>query len=103
MYYKSNDTNIEELVKTNGITMVCIKAEWCGPCRIYSPMIKEFSNENEDISVVALDVDESQAFTTKHGIRSVPTTILFKNGQLITKIPGVIPKQKLQYYVDNLK
>ena len=103
MYYKSNDTNVEQLVKTNGITMVCLKAEWCGPCRVYAPMIEEFSNENQDISVVALDVDESQGFATKHGIRSVPTTILFKNGQIITKIPGVIPKQKLQYYVDNLK
>ncbi len=103
MYYKSNDANVEQLVKTNGITMVCLKAEWCGPCRIYSPMIKEFSNENEDISVVVLDVDESQSFAAKHGIRSVPMTMLFKNGQVITKIPGVIPKQKLQYYIDNLK
>jgi thioredoxin 1 len=103
MYYKSNDANVEELVQKNGITMVCLKAEWCGPCRVYSPMIKEFSDENEDISVIALDVDESKGFATKHGVRSVPTTILFKNGQVITKIPGVIPKQKLQYYIDNLR
>lgn len=103
MYQKSNDANIEELVRANGITMVCLKAEWCGPCRVYSPIIKEFSVENEDIAVVTLDVDESKGFAAKHGIRSVPTTILFKNGQLITKIPGLIPKQKLQYYIDNLK
>ena len=103
MYYNSNDNEVDKLVKTNGITMVCLKAEWCGPCRIYSPMIKEFSDENQDISVVVLNVDESPSFATKHGIRSIPTTILFKNGQIITKIPGVIPKEKLQYYIDNLR
>ena len=69
---------------------------------MYGPIVEEFAGENPDVHVHKLNIDENSITASKHGIRSIPTTIIFKDGQLITKVPGIIQKTKLQEFVDNL-
>lgn len=93
---------LDNLLASGGITVLDFFASWCGPCRVYGPILDEFSSSNPDINVVKLNIETSPDIASKYGIRSIPTTILFKDGQLITKVPGVIQKEKLEEFVGNL-
>jgi thioredoxin 1 len=98
------DSTVDAVVNQKGITIIDFWAEWCGPCRTYGPILEEFANENsrEDLRVTKMNIDDNVATAAKHGIRSIPTTIIFKDGQIITKVPGIIPKSKLVEFVTNL-
>jgi thioredoxin len=96
------DEQVGEVLSEGGIMILDCWAPWCGPCKMYGPIVEEFSSDNPDVKVHKLNVDENPLTASKHGIRSIPTTIIFKDGQLITKVPGVIQKTKLQEFVDNL-
>ena len=77
-------------------------AEWCGPCRQYGPIVDEFANEMPEVSVRKIDVDKERELATSYGIRSIPTTVILQNGQLITKVTGVQTKGKLKDLVTPL-
>jgi thioredoxin 1 len=75
-------------------------AEWCGPCRMISPALEEISTSlNGKVKIVKLNVDENPATTTKYGIMSIPTLMLFKDGQLASRQVGAAPKQKLEQWI----
>lgn len=72
-------------------------ASWCGPCRMFSPIVDEFAEENEGKIVVGkVNVDEEPELASKFGVMSIPTAILFKNGQISTTMVGLQPKEKLE-------
>jgi len=105
------DSTVDTIVNQKGITIIDFWAEWCGPCRVYGPILEEFATERDlltksdgatPVRVTKMNIDENTVTAMKHGIRSIPTTILFKDGQIITKVPGVIPKSKLTEFVTNL-
>jgi len=107
----ATDSTIEGIVNQKGITVLDLWADWCGPCKIYGPILEEFANERNlltqsegttPVRVTKINVDENPIIAQKHGIRSIPTTILFKDGQIITKVPGVIQKAKLTEFITNL-
>ena len=99
----ATDATVEGLIAQEGISIVDLWAPWCGPCRVYGPILEEYANEvDPSVKIIKVNVDENPTFSAKHGIRSIPTTILFKNGQIISKIPGVIQKAKLNEFVTNL-
>tara|TARA_B110000211_G_C13919696_1_gene482156 strand:+ start:495 stop:806 length:312 start_codon:yes stop_codon:yes gene_type:complete len=102
MYLNLTDETVNEALNNSGITILCFKSNWCGPCKIYTPLLKEFSDENPSVTIGVLNVDTTPVISSRYGIRSIPTTVIFQNGQLITKVPGVIPKKKLKEFVDNL-
>lgn len=102
MSLEITDANVDEVLSKGGITILDFWAPWCGPCRIYGPILEGFASENPNVNVHKINVDENPVTATKHGIRSIPTTIIFKDGQLITKVPGVIQKEKLVEFVNNL-
>ena len=71
-------------------------APWCGPCRIIAPILEELNEESENLRVVKLNVDENQATAAKYEVMSIPTLILFKNGEPAHKIIGAMPKNRLE-------
>ena len=70
-------------------------APWCGPCRMMEPVLKELAEEYEGVTVGKLNVDENPAIATKHDILSIPTLLVFVNGEVAKKIVGAMPKKKL--------
>tara|TARA_B100000482_G_scaffold192144_1_gene179157 strand:+ start:875 stop:1192 length:318 start_codon:yes stop_codon:yes gene_type:complete len=98
MALELTDSNFEEIVlKSDKPVLVDFWAEWCGPCRMVGPIIDELSNENEGKAIIAkLDVDTNQIFAAKYGVRNIPTVLLFKDGEMISRQVGVAPKQTYQ-------
>ena len=80
--------------------MVDFWAEWCGPCRMIAPALEEIAGSMAGrIKVVKLNVDENPGTATKYGIMSIPTLMIFKNGQLASRQIGAVPKQKLEQWI----
>jgi len=89
---KLTDANFDETVN-EGITLVDFWAEWCGPCHMIAPVLEEVSNEINAVKIGKLDVDNNPVSASKYGIRSIPTLYLFKDGEIIDKLIGGVPKQ----------
>ncbi len=89
------DQNFEEIVKkSDKPVIVDFWAEWCGPCRMVGPIVKEISDDFEGKVVVAkVDVDSNPKVTQEYGIRNIPTVLFFKNGEVVDKQVGAVPKK----------
>ena len=85
-----------EVLESPQPVLVDFWAPWCGPCRIIAPHLEELDNEREDLTVVKLNVDENPQVAAKYGIMSIPTLILFKNGEVAKQVVGALPKSRLQ-------
>jgi thioredoxin 1 len=98
------DSNFDELVlKADKPVIVDFWAEWCGPCRVISPIVNEISEDYKDRLIVGkLDVDSNPAVSSKYGIRNIPTILFFKNGQVADKQVGAVPKGALVNKVEAL-
>jgi thioredoxin 1 len=98
---KVSDTNFEsEVLKATGPVVVDFWAEWCGPCRMIAPALEEIAGSLGDkVKIVKLNVDESPHTATKYGIQSIPTLMIFKNGQMASRQIGAAPKQKLEQWI----
>ena len=88
--------NFEEVVlKNEKPVLVDFWATWCGPCKMLAPVVEEFANEQTDVVVGKIDVDQHPLLASKYGIMTIPTLMLFKNGEMVKKSIGVIPKDAL--------
>ena len=97
---KVSDSTFEnDVLKAGGPVVVDFWAEWCGPCRVVSPILEQINAEREDLRVVKLNVDENPATAAKYGIMSIPTLMLFKNGELASRQVGAAPKAKLEQWI----
>ena len=103
MSLEVTDHMLNDITTKEGIVLLDFYADWCQPCKVYSPIIEEFSKEVSDIFIGKVNIDLHNKFTLKYGIRSIPTTIIFKNGELMKKIPGVMQKNKLHDLVEHLR
>lgn len=92
------DDNFEnEVLKSNVPVLIDFWATWCGPCRVIAPSIEELANEYGGKAKIAkLDVDNNQRTAMQYGIRSIPTILIFKNGQVVDTIIGAVPKAKIE-------
>ena len=90
------DQNFEEVVLQSEIpVMLDLWAVWCGPCKMIHPIIEELSQEYEGKALMCkLDVDNNRETATKYGIRNIPTVLFFKNGEVVDKQVGAVPKKK---------
>ena len=100
-----NDKTIEETLNNNEVVLVDFWAEWCGPCRVLGPTIDELEKEFVDSAVVAkLNITENPDSSTKYSVRSIPTIIIYKNGEEVERLVGVRGKQfyidKINYYLN---
>ena len=90
------DSNFEESI-ASGVTVVDFWAEWCGPCKMIAPIIEELSKEYDGQATFAkLNVDHNPEISMKYNIRSIPTILVFKDGEVIDKVVGAVPKAKLE-------
>jgi thioredoxin 1 len=89
----TNNFNIEGFENLE-IAIVDFSATWCGPCKALNPILDEISSTT-DIKVFKIDVDENQQLAIEHGIRSIPTMLLFKKGQLVNRLAGMKRKEEI--------
>ena len=102
MAHTITDANFEELVlKSDKPVLVDFWAEWCGPCRVVGPIVEELANDYEGKAVIGkVDVDSNPNISMQFGIRNIPTLLVFKNGQVVDKQVGAVPKNVLAAKLD---
>lgn len=92
-----------EVLESEEPVMVDFWAEWCGPCRMLSPIVSELAQEHEaKVKVCKLNVDENPETASQFGIMSIPTVIFFKNGTVVNKVVGLCSKSDLKKQLDDL-
>ena len=102
MVVEFTDANFEELaLKSDKPVLVDFWAEWCGPCRMVGPLVAELSDEYADRAVIGkVDVDSNPEVSSKYGIRSIPTLLFIKNGEVVDKQVGAVSKSVLVEKLD---
>jgi len=90
-----------EVIKSEGPVLVDFFAEWCGPCKVISPVLEEISGSYEGrMKFVKVDIDNAQEIAGELGVMSVPTLMIFKNGEVAAEKVGVLPKDQLASWID---
>ena len=88
--------NFSTLINTKQAVLVDFYADWCGPCKMLAPILKEVKEDLEDgIKIIKIDVDKNQPLAAKYQVRGVPTMILFKNGEQVWRQSGVLQKNDI--------
>lgn len=95
------DANFEEVINTDKPVLVDFWAEWCGPCKMIGPLVEELATDYNGKAVIGkLDVDSNPNISAKYGIRSIPTLLVFKNGEIVDKQVGAVQKNVLAQKID---
>lgn len=79
-----------------GLVLVDFYADWCGPCKMLSPVLEQINKENRDVKVVKVNIDDSRSIASYYQVQSIPTLVLFKDGEFIHRIVGFNPKKKIE-------
>jgi thioredoxin 1 len=103
-YLVATDLNFKaEILDSDKVVLVDFWAAWCGPCMVLGPVIEELAGDYEGRAVIAkLNVDENPAIATQYGIRSIPSLLIFKNGQVVDQMLGAMPKKMIAQKLDDL-
>ena len=91
----------QEVVNSDKPVLVDFWASWCGPCRMVSPIVDEIAEETDSVKVCKLNVDEQQAIAQRFGVMSIPTLILFKNGDVAKTSVGARPKPEILAFIND--
>ncbi len=91
-----NKESFQEFVKKNGVCVIDFWAPWCAPCKMIEPILEELEEEMNGIAFGKVNTDENQELAMKYGIMSIPTLLIFKNGELADMLIGVVPKEEIK-------
>lgn len=103
MALQITDANFAETLNEGKPMVLDFWAEWCGPCRMVSPIIDELANDYAGrVNIGKMNVDENDEVVAQFGIRNIPTVLFFKDGQMVDKIVGAMPKDKFVTKIESL-
>lgn len=97
-----NKDNFKDAIK-EGITLVDFYADWCGPCKMIAPFVEEASDEIKDVKFNKLNIDEAQDIAMEYGVMSIPTLIVFKDGEPVEQNVGFVPKEGIIKMVEKVQ
>lgn len=95
----SSENFEEEVLKSDKKVLIDFYADWCGPCKMLSPIVEAFASENSSIKVVKVDIDVNPALAAKYGVSSIPTLIVIENGEVKNTSVGLISKSEVEALV----
>ncbi|MGB1897288.1 MAG: thioredoxin [Candidatus Poseidoniaceae archaeon] len=98
-----HESSFSDIIEGNDLVIIDFWAEWCGPCRAYAPVFERVSEEFTDVVFAKVDTEVEQALASSFGIRSIPTTIAFKDGIGVFMQPGALPEDALRDLITKLK
>lgn len=95
-------SNFDDLIKDE-LVLVDFYATWCGPCKMLSPVLEDISSDRDNLKIVKIDVDQNNELAKSNSIMSVPTLMLYKNGNMVSKMSGYMNKDELMTWIDENK
>ena len=99
MIINGNENEFDSYIK-EGTVIVDFYANWCGPCKMLSPVLEEIANDRSEVNIVKIDVDQNENISKEFGVMSIPTIILFKDGNLIDKKVGFQSKEEIVEWIN---
>ena len=104
MEYRFNENNFtDEVIKSDVPVMIDFYAEWCGPCRMMSPVVEEFAKDFEGrVKIGKINVDEESELAMRFGVQSIPSFVFIKDGKVVDRVTGAMPKPILKKYLEDL-
>lgn len=95
----ADDNNFSNIT-SNGTVLVDFYADWCGPCKMLSPILEDLANDRNDVKIIKVNVDDARDTAKSFGVMSIPTIVLLKNGQIIDKKIGLCSKDTLNEMIN---
>ena len=92
----SDNSFQNEVLEAENPVLVDFWAPWCGPCRVVHPILEEIQVEREDLRIVSINVDDNQQTAARYEILSIPTLLLFRDGEIVKRVIGALPKKRLE-------
>ena len=89
------DADFQDTLQSNNLVLVDFWAPWCGPSKAVAPVLEEIANENSNVVIAKMNTDENPNTASQHGIMSIPTMMIFKNGELVDRLVGALPKPSI--------
>lgn len=99
----TNDSFEQEVLKTSGVVLLDLYATWCGPCKALSPIVEKIAEDNEgSVKVAKIDIDKNMEIAQQYNVRSIPTLLFFKDGEVVESLLGLQDKEKIENIIKNI-